>query len=148
MKNINWKKIDNFFERQTNQMVDPLGLYLLHYMLYKRRNPNKGLFVLAVFGFRSFGPGLYRSVPNYFKQTKVSEIQTDCSDFRHKFTNLHICVWNPNILFCLSYMCLDFRHKFVSEIQTICSDFRHFCLFEVIWYQTEIQTCLDFRRLL
>ena len=58
----------------------------------QRRNPNKGLFELAVFGFRSFGPGLYRSVPNYFEQTKVSEIRTDCSDFRHKFTNLHLCL--------------------------------------------------------
>ena len=88
----------------------------------QRRNPNKGLFELAVFGFRSFGPGLYCSVPNYFEQTKVSEIRTDCSNFRHKFTSLHICVWNPNILFRLSYMC---------------SDFRHFCLFQVIWYLTE-----------
>ena len=75
------------------------------------RNPNILVFELAVFGFQSFGPGLYRSVPNYFVQTQI-----------FKFTNLQICVWNPNILFRLSYMCWDFRH---------------FCLFKVIWYRTE-----------
>ena len=66
-----------------------------HLVFRQCRNPNKGLFELAVVGFQSFGPGLYRLVPNYFKQTKV------------------------------------------SEIRTICSDFRHFCVFKVIWYQTE-----------
>ena len=35
-------------------------------------------------------------------------------------TNLQICVWNPNFLFRLSYMFLDFRH---------------FCLFKVIWFR-------------
>ena len=49
----------------------------------QRQNPIKGLFELAVFGFRLFRPGLYRSLPNYFEQTKVFEIRTDC---------LHICV--------------------------------------------------------
>ena len=98
----------------------------------QRRNPNIIVFKLVVFGFWSFGPGLYLLVPNYFEQTKVSKIrrlfgfQTQI----FKFTNL--CLKSKHLV-----LFEDFRHNFVSKIRTICSDFRHFCLFEVIWNRTK-----------
>ena len=64
----------------------------------QRRNPNKGLFEQAVFGFRSFGPGLYRSVPNYFEHDKS--------------------VWNTNRLFGFQTQIYKFTYTYVSEIQT------------------------------
>ena len=37
-----------------------------------------------MFGFQT---GAFCWVPNCFEQTKVSEIRTFCSDFRHKFVS-------------------------------------------------------------
>ena len=52
---------------------------------------------LNMFGFQTVP---FCSVPNYFEQTKVSEIQTDCLDFRHKFVSeiwTHIAQTEQNV---------------------------------------------------